>query len=123
MSHKDIVQDIISSNELAGDVIRVLFMFNGVLWMKEIEYELFNMYSLIGGELDISNLKDTIITLKENNIVSIKEMIRASLTKSEKDYLVRLVNARAVSEVLYEDDKLRRYIKARADIYSRYKSE
>jgi|Deesub1362B_J571_1020462.scaffolds.fasta_scaffold00003_696 hypothetical protein len=118
MEIEKLIRNIIVEDELAGDVIRVLNLFNGVLWMKEIESEILTMYSLVGGQGDLDRLKDIIHKLSDDGIVSIEEMIRASFTVSEKDYLVKLIDRFATHKVLMEDNRFREYIKARKDLYN-----
>ena len=72
-SDEDIIRDILRGDELAGDILRVLTLFNGVLWQREIKWEVEAMNSTLRRTLDINKIDDKIRLLTEVGLISLEK--------------------------------------------------
>ena len=115
------IRNILKSDELAGDILRVLSMFNNVLWESEIKWEIRSMNSTLNKKMDLSRVSDKLEMLSENGLLSLDRRIRSGASgKPVEEYIVRLLHPETVSDILQEDDKYRRYMDARTEAYKKF---
>ena len=121
-SNEDIIREILRSDELAGDILRVLTLFNGVLWQREIRWEVEAMNSTLRRTLDINRIDDKIHLLTEAGLINLEKRPYSTISgEIYEDNLVRLTNMELVLNIMLNDKKLREYIKIRYEIYKRRK--
>ena len=115
------IKDILESDELAGDVLRVLCMFNNVLWESEINWEIRGMNSTLDKKINLSGISDKLEMLSENGILSLDRRIRSGASgKPIEEYIVRLLHPETVSDILQNDNKYRRYMELRRKAYKKF---
>jgi len=121
-SNEDIIREILRSDELAGDILRVLTLFNGVLWQREIRWEVEAMNSTLRRTLDINRIDDKIHLLTEAGLINLEKRPYSTISgEIYEDNLVRLTNMELVLNIMLNDKKLREYIKIRYEIYKQRK--
>lgn len=119
--NKDIIKKILEEDELAGDIIRVLVLYSNVLWESEIKWEIESMNSTLDIKTDFSKFDEKLDLLSRNGLIVMERRIRGSLSGvNPEEYLIKLVNPSGVVDVLKFDDKIRRYIEARREVYKKY---
>lgn len=119
---ENLVKEIIDKDPLAGDIIRVLVLFNGVLWEQEIKWEIEAMNATLSVTQDVKDLSKKISYLADKGLLSFEERLRGSITgQNEKDNLVKLSNYVLISGILNKDEKLSEYIRIRYEIYKKIK--
>jgi len=119
--NKDIIKKILEEDELAGDIIRVLALYSNVLWESEIKWEIESMNSTLDVKTDFSKFDEKLDLLSRNGLIVMERRIRGSLSGvNPEEYLIKLVNPSGVVDVLKFDDKIRRYIEARREVYKKY---
>ncbi|HDI31276.1 MAG TPA: hypothetical protein ENF80_00495 [Thermofilum sp.] len=100
-----------------GDILRVLGMFGGSLWLSEIEDEIRSMNSSLNIET-VGNVKGGIKNVGKDGIVNVEKRERGSLSgTSISDYLVKLNKWHEVILVLSGDKKFRDYNTLRSSLY------
>jgi hypothetical protein len=118
---EDYVKNILEKDELAGDILRVLSLFNNVLWESEIRWEVEGMNSTLGREIDLRELTKKLEILSEDGILTLDRRIKGTMSgETKEEYLVKLLYPRIVSSVLKGDEKYRRYIEARREAYKKF---
>ncbi len=119
--NKDIIKKILEEDELAGDIIRVLALYSNVLWESEIKWEIESMNSTLDVKTDFSKFDEKLDLLSRNGLIVMERRIRGSLSGvNPEEYLIKLVNPSGVVDILKFDDKIRRYIEARREVYKKY---
>ncbi|RLG59778.1 hypothetical protein DRN84_03940 [Candidatus Geothermarchaeota archaeon] len=119
--NKDIIKKILEEDELAGDIIRVLALYSNVLWESEIKWEIESMNSTLDVKTDFSKFDEKLDLLSRNGLIVMERRIRGSLSGvNPEEYLIKLVNPSGVVDVLKFDNKIRRYIEARREVYKKY---
>ncbi|MCD6340592.1 MAG: hypothetical protein J7L51_01390, partial [Desulfurococcales archaeon] len=101
------LKELLSAREgmkkIMGDVLRVLYLFSGTLWLPELIVELSGFKETLGEGEDVPKrrkVEDAVNLLNMAGLVSIKPGIRATASsKGEKTILVSLVRK---DEVLTE---------------------
>ena len=105
--------------EIMGDVLRVLYLFSGTLWLPELITELTGFKRTLGEEADIPKRKkveDAVNLLNMTGLVSVRPGIRATASsKGEKTFLISLVRKDEVLAHLSSDEKVRKYHQAWRD--------
>ncbi len=96
---------------LMSDIIRVLGLLLGRLWLSELSSEVLAFRESVGRPLEFSDkdLQLAIRRLKDLNIVNIEEGLRATFGKPEPDILVGLNVAVPIIEFLSKDDDIKKY--------------
>jgi len=103
-----------------GDVLRVLGMFGGALWLSEIEDEVRSMNSSLNEETT-GDVRKAVNNLAREGIVTVERRERSDLSgKTIKDHLVRLCEWREVVVILARDEKFRKYNALRSSLYKAY---
>lgn len=110
-------EDDISS--LMLDILRILSVFQGVLWKKEISQDLIKFYRTIG-EPEIINPKmiDTAIkNLEKIGLIRTEKRMRGMpfSTQTYQDLLVHLTNELTTRKMLQKDEKYRKFILKREE--------
>jgi len=96
---------------LMGDVVRVLGLLLGRLWLSELYSEVSAFRASIGRPQDFSekDLKLAIKRLEELKIVSVEEGLRATFGAPVQDFLVGLNVVFPIVEFLSKDEDIKRY--------------
>jgi len=96
---------------LMGDIVRVLGLLLGRLWLSELSAEVSAFRASVGRPQDFSeeDLKLAIKRLEGLNMVSVEEGLRATFGKPEPDSLIGLNVAIPVIEFLSKDEDVKRY--------------
>jgi len=97
--------------EVMGDVIRVLHLSLGSLWLPEIFMELRGFKETLQESIPKEEvIEEAIRRLGELGIVTLEEGVRASLSgRNERTYLVRLKRNPELIKVLASDEKIAKY--------------
>lgn len=96
---------------LMGDIVRVLGLLLGRLWLSELCSEVSAFRTSLGRPQDFSekDLKLAIKRLEDLKIVSMEEGFRATFGAPEQDLLVGLNVTVPIIEFLSKDDDIKRY--------------
>jgi len=109
--------------QLMGDVLRVLALYNGVLWGSELHRELFTFHTALGekGIEDIKNIDMAVSKLVEMEILKTDERLKASLADKgfTKELLIFIANQEIIRNVVLKDPKLKRFIEERERIFGK----
>ena len=126
-SMEDKLKEVLSSDEenyvLMADIVRVLALYYGVLWMGEIVNEIKSFRSTIEGvdveELDANAVRKAVEALKEMGIISYEIKTRSSFTgiTPVTDLLVKLVDHSLTLNMLASDERFRRYLVEREKVF------
>jgi len=117
---EEFIKDLIYKDETAGDILRVLSLFGGALWMEEIKWEIQSMNSTLGRSREIEDLSDKIMYMADNGILDVDRRIKGSMFRENvEDNLVRLKNVTLIRNILSGDEKLLNYIRIRREAYRR----
>jgi len=117
---EEFIKDLIYKDETAGDILRVLSLFGGALWMEEIKWEIQSMNSTLGLSREIEDLSDKIMYMADNGILDVDRRIKGSMFRENvEDNLVRLKNVTLIRNILSGDEKLLNYIRIRREAYRR----
>jgi len=109
----ELVERVLREGELKGDVLRVLSIFGGSLWLSEIEDEIKAMNYSMGVEVS-GNVKEAVEELQKEGLVDLDYRTRGSLSGRDiKEYLVRLKQVEVVMAALANDRKYRDYLRLR----------
>jgi len=109
--------------QLMGDVLRVLALYNGVLWSSELHRELFTFHNALGekGIEDIKNIDTAVSKLAEMEILKTDERLKASLADKgfTKELLIFIANQEITRNIVLKDPKLKRFIEERERIFGK----
>ena len=112
--------------EIMGDVLRVLYLFSGTLWLPELIVELSGFKETLGEGGSIpkrSKIEDAVNLLNMAGLVNVKPGIRATASsKGEKTLLISLVRKDEVLAELSMDEKVRKYMQAWKEALSNIRS-
>lgn len=118
MSIKNIVSEILGNpagnvEKLMGDIIRVLGLSIGRLWLYEIKLEIEALRSSLNRSEDFNDemLKEAIQRLQSMGIVKTEPGLRATFRESEPDLLVDLTDRHTASIALLQDNDYVKYHK------------
>ena len=107
--------------QLMGDVLRVLALYNGVLWSSELRRELFTFHSALGekGIEDVKNIDIAVSKLVEMKILKTDERLKASLADKgfTKELLIFITNQEVIRSIILKDSKLKKFIAERERIF------
>jgi hypothetical protein len=110
-----LVEDILKSTEglesVMADVLRVLYVCMGSLWLSELmsEYRVF-VEALGGTPASEDDVRKAIDRLSEMGLVSVREGIRATMSQEgEKTYLISLKLSSQQLSLLRNDLKISKY--------------
>jgi len=110
-----LVEDLLKSTEglesVMADVLRVLYVCMGSLWLSELmsEYRVF-VEALGGTPASEDDVRKAIDRLSEMGLVSVREGIRATMSQEgEKTYLVSLKLSSQQLSLLRNDLKISKY--------------
>lgn len=113
------IRDILSARggmkEVLGDVLRVLYLFSGTLWLPELISELSGFKETLKEEslIPTKKIEDAVNILNVAGLVSIRPGIRATVSgKGEKTILISLVRNDEVLKALSQDEKVLKYMQA-----------
>ncbi len=97
--------------EVMGDVIRVLHLSLGSLWLPEIFMELRGFKETLQESIPKEEvIEEAVRRLGELGIVTLEEGVRASLSgRNERTYLVRLKKNPELIKALASDEKITKY--------------
>jgi len=105
---------------LKGDVLRMLSISLGALWMKELKMEIDVFRSTMGkkGEVKKEDLRRAIEELKKEGLITYSRRIRATFGPAggEEDILVVIANPLLTNFVLAKDREIREYVKIRESL-------
>ncbi|MCD6084153.1 MAG: hypothetical protein J7J20_01280 [Desulfurococcales archaeon] len=108
--------------EVMGDVLRVLYLFSGTLWLPELITELSGFKRTLGEEGGIpkkNKVEDAVNLLNMAGLVSVRPGIRATASsRGEKTLLISLTRRDDVLSHLSSDEKVRKYHQAWRDALS-----
>ena len=107
--------------EVMGDVLRVLYLFSGTLWLPELITELSGFKRTLGeGEIPKKNkVEDAVNLLNMAGLVTVRPGIRATASsKGEKTLLISLARRDDVLSHLSSDEKVCKYRQAWRDALS-----
>lgn len=119
------ILDLLNSGDefeqLMGDVLRVLALYNGVLWSSELYRELITFHSTLGEKeiKDVKNINIAVSKLVEMEILKTDERLKASLTSvgATKEPLIFIANREAIRGIILNDSKLKKFITERNRIF------
>lgn len=119
------ILDLLNSEDefeqLMGDVLRVLALYNGVLWSSELYRELMTFHSTLGEKVikDVKNIDIAVSKLVEMEILKTDERLKASLAGVgvTKEPLIFIVNREAIRGIILNDSKLKKFITERNRIF------
>jgi len=96
---------------LMGDIVRVLNLLLGTLWLSELSAELSSFRSSLERPATFSDeeLENAIKTLKDLNIVSIQKGLKATFERPKPDVLVGLVVSQPFSNIIESDKDIKKY--------------
>jgi len=120
------IEEIIDKKEkgdITGDVLRVLVLFGGTLWLSEIVQDLAGFYTTLNIDKEVKRgeIEKSIQILVNKGIASAEDRVRATMLHNRgiKDKLVSLTNIEQVSLMLTGDYKLREYLRRREEEFSK----
>ena len=116
----DIISEVLGKNDysskLMGDIIRVLSLSFGRLWLSELVMEIRGFRRSFGesGEIDADEIAKAVKELKRLNVLETEEKFRSSLISgSVPDLMVKLLNVNSILNVVRHDQRYLHYIKLR----------
>lgn len=109
-----------------ADIIRILCLTYGKLWLSEIVSEVNAFRRTIGekGELDFNKALKAIKELEKMGIITSERRVRSSLTHGAgiPDILVDLSNRSEVFSIIVSDEKYMKYIKIREEAFKEFRT-
>ncbi|MEM3404204.1 MAG: hypothetical protein QXJ17_06695 [Nitrososphaeria archaeon] len=96
---------------LMGDVVRVLSILLGKLWMSELSAEVSSFRISLNRPLDFTDadLREAVKRLGDLKIVETKDGLRATFGKPQPDTLVGLIGAHDIIENITSDPDVKKY--------------
>ena len=118
---KNLIKKIIESDELAGDILRVLSLFNHVLWESEVRWEIQSMNSTLNTEVNLLALDEKLSLLMKEGVIIMEKRIKGSVpNENPEENLIKLVYPVDTIRILLGDDKFKRYVEARKSVYEKF---
>ncbi len=115
---EELLKSDLGLGKVMGDVIRVLYLCLGTLWLPELldEYKVF-VRSLDETPADDEVVMEAINELSKLGVVSVREGVRAtSAPEGEKTFLISLKEGLIKADILRNDARIRKY----RDLWSTY---
>jgi len=107
--------------QLMGDVLRVLALYNGILWSSELRRELYTFHATLGEKeiRDVKNIDTAVSKLVEMEILRTDERLKASLADKgfTKELLIFIVDQEIVRGIILRDSKLKKFLTERERIF------
>ncbi|MCD6457951.1 MAG: hypothetical protein B6U95_00515 [Thermofilum sp. ex4484_82] len=126
MNIKSIVEKLKNREDDLGrlklDIMRVLTIFNGVLWESEIISDIVKVHNYVMDYVPSEDsLKKALKELKKEGVITIEERERGSTFSSEtyKDRLIKLSNLRDAKIALMSDSVYRNYMARKMEMIRR----
>ena len=122
MGFRDVLSCASSPRErLMGDVLRVLGLSLGKLWLTELAAEIAAFRETLGfSELtDRKELVDAVMSLAGLGLITVEERVRATYSGGENDLLVGVVDLDELSNALMGDEAYNRYRSILDEIFGR----
>jgi len=124
----NVISDILGNRDdfsiLMGDIIRVLSLYFGQLWLSELILELKGFRASLGDNqaIDEDEFERAIDKLRTYNVINVEERLRSSLLSgSVPDKMVKLINLEEVYNAVKDDERYVKYIKLRESILEELK--
>lgn len=118
----DVLSGASSPHErLMGDILRVLGLSLGRLWLAELAAEIAAFRETLGFS-EPANRKElvaAVMSLAGLGLVTVEERIRATYSGGEKDLLVGVVDFNGLSSALRDDEAYNRYRSIMDSIFGR----
>ncbi len=97
--------------EVMGDVVRVLHLSLGSLWLPEVIMEIRGFKETLQEEVPKEEvIEEAVRRLSELGIVTLEEGVRASLSgRNQRTYLVKLRRDPGIIKALANDEKIAKY--------------
>ena len=113
MSNRELVGGYLREDRVEGDVLRVLAMSLGSIWLSELvnEVNAFNVSLGIDRSYSSKEIFKAVKNLEKAGLVEIREGIKAVLGLSDgiKDYLISVKDIADIIPVIVTDEKYVRY--------------
>lgn len=96
---------------LMGDIVRVLNLLLGTLWLSELSIELSSFRSSLERPLPFNDieLENALKNLKDQNVVTSQKGLKATFENPKPDILVRLVTSHPFPTILESDKDIKKY--------------
>jgi hypothetical protein len=103
---------------LMGDILRVLLVCMGALWLPELKAELEGFRRTLGEEPPSEpEIEEALRELESTGLVRVKPGIRAThRPEGERTYLIQLTRDESILRIIAADDRLARYTKIWEDV-------
>lgn len=119
-------EDVSEIYKAMADIIRILCLTYGKLWLSEIVGEVNAFRRTIGekGDLDFNKALKAIEELEKMGIITLERRIRSSLIHGAgvPDILVDLSNRSEVFSIVVSDEKYMKYIKIREEAFREFRT-
>ena len=113
MDNRELVRGLLREDRAEGDVLRVLAMSLGSIWLSELvnEVNAFNVSLGIDRNYSSKEIFKAVKNLERAGLVEIREGIKAVLGLSDgiKDYLISVKDIADIIPVIVTDEKYVRY--------------
>ncbi len=113
MALREDIRELLQGDTIEGDVLRVLAMSLGSIWLSELvgEINAFNISLGIEKNYSRNDVLKAIKNLEKMGIVEVREAIKAVLgsTGGMKDYLISIKDLADIIPLVSTDEKFVRY--------------
>ncbi len=107
--------------KLMADILRVLMLYNGVLWISELYREVPMFHGTLGEERveNTEDIDNAVSKLVEMEIVKMEERLKGSFASEgfEREQLVFVIDRSCVLKTIQKDSKFRKFIAERDRIF------
>jgi len=107
--------------KLMADILRVLMLYNGVLWISELYREVPMFHGTLGEERvkNKEDINDAVSKLVEMKIVQIEERLKGSFASEGfiREQLVYVTDQSFILKIVSKDSKFRKFIAERERIF------
>lgn len=118
-----VINGILEKNDdfsvLMGDILRVLSLYFGQLWLSELFLELEGFRASLGDDkaIDEDEFKKAIVHLRSYNIINVEERLRSSLLSgSVPDKMIKLVDFEDIFNAIKDDKRYTKYVELRENV-------
>ena len=113
MSGRELIRNFLREDRVEGDVLRVLAMSLGSIWLSELvnEVNAFNLSLGIDRNYSSREVFKAVKNLEKAGLVEVREGIKAVLGVSDgvRDYLISVKDIADIIPVIVTDEKYVRY--------------